>query len=358
MTTAVAPVSALRHTLPADLLATVSENAKAVDTADVEARYILPLLGEAGALGHALPAHSRGQLIDTVAAVVALAEADVSIAFTTWAQRMTLEYLTAAGTDYAAALAAELASGARPGVTGMASAFRYVAGCGEVDLIATETDNGYRINGTLRWASNLYDDAIIVTAAKTEDGQRFVFALPAATAGVEISAPFGLLGLNATASSSVSFTDVTITPEQILSRDIERFLSSIRPTFVLLQTSLCLGLATAALRCAAGRLNGTNVVFADNLQQLDADRDALEADLITTAEAVGETVPTKRHLLTLRLAAARLATQASALEVRVAGGAGYAKHSPVSRRFREASFIPVQSPSESQLRWELEHLDD
>ena len=50
---------------------------------------------------------------------------------------------------------------------------------------------------------------------------------------------------------------------------------------------------------------------------------------------------------------ASAAVAASSIEVRVAGGAGYAKSSPASRRFREAAFIPVQSHSESQLRWEL-----
>lgn len=58
-------------------------------------------------------------------------------------------------------------------------------------------------------------------------------------------------------------------------------------------------------------------------------------------------------LLELRLAAAEVASAAAALEVRVAGGAGYAQSSPASRRFREAAFIPVQSPSETQLKWEL-----
>lgn len=45
---------------------------------------------------------------------------------------------------------------------------------------------------------------------------------------------------------------------------------------------------------------------------------------------------------------------AANIEVRVASGAGYARNSPASRRFREAAFIPAQSPSEGQLRWELE----
>lgn len=58
-------------------------------------------------------------------------------------------------------------------------------------------------------------------------------------------------------------------------------------------------------------------------------------------------------MLELRLAVAEITTAATVQEVRVSGGAGYAQSSPASRRFREAAFIPVQSPSETQLKWEL-----
>lgn len=58
-------------------------------------------------------------------------------------------------------------------------------------------------------------------------------------------------------------------------------------------------------------------------------------------------------MLEWRLAVAEIATAATALEVRVSGGAGYTQSFPASRRFCEAAFIPVQSPSETQLKWEL-----
>ncbi len=35
---------------------------------------------------------------------------------------------------------------------------------------------------------------------------------------------------------------------------------------------------------------------------------------------------------------------------------GYAQDAPANRRMREAAFLPVQSPSQSQLRWELDGL--
>jgi alkylation response protein AidB-like acyl-CoA dehydrogenase len=81
---------------------------------------------------------------------------------------------------------------------------------------------------------------------------------------------------------------------------------------------------------------------------------AVESQVAAAAATVGgPTTPAKRDLLTLRLAAAETVSAAAALEIRTAGGKGYARRTDASRRFREAAFIPVQSPSEAQLRWEL-----
>jgi alkylation response protein AidB-like acyl-CoA dehydrogenase len=57
----------------------------------------------------------------------------------------------------------------------MASAFKDAAGCGSIELAATATDGGgYRVSGTLRWASNLYSDSVMVTAAQTSSGERWL----------------------------------------------------------------------------------------------------------------------------------------------------------------------------------------
>ncbi|SHW24248.1 membrane protein [Mycobacteroides abscessus subsp. abscessus] len=59
----------------------------------------------------------------------------------------------------------------------------------------------------------------------------------------------------------------------------------------------------------------------------------------------------------MRLDAAGLAGAASRLEVTLSGGAGYAVGTAANRRFREAAFLPIQSPSEGQLRWELKQYE-
>ena len=64
--------------------------------------------------------------------------------------------------------------------------------------------------------------------------------------------------------------------------------------------------------------------------------------------------PPLRPALQLRLDVAHLATRATQLELAARGGAGYSAVSATARRVREALFLPVQSPTEVQLQWELQ----
>jgi alkylation response protein AidB-like acyl-CoA dehydrogenase len=117
---------------------------------------------------------------------------------------------------------------------------------------------------------------------------------------------------------------------------------------------MCLGLTRTALDQARLGLGGVNTVFSDDVDRVADQLVTAEATLAKLAAAVGGAEPpTKKELLSLRLAAAELSSASADLEVRTAGGKGYASRTPASRRYREAAFIPVQSPSEGQLRWEL-----
>lgn len=331
--------------LPAELRATIADNAKSVDKAELDARYILPLLGEAGLLG--------GPLSQTAQVIREISTADLSAGFTVWAQSMTLEYLRFAGTEFAAPLVAALQSGERPGVTGMAPVLKEAAGAGEIPLIVEPVEGGYRINGKLNWASNLYDDAVLVTGAKTSDGDHLIFVVEAGHEGLNFGNPFGLLGLNATASAWVSFENLVLPEAQVLTRSLVDFVPAAKPVLALLQVSECLGVSEAAAAAAATRMSGINETFRADLEKVTAGNTELLKRQEAAIAAFGNGKLGSVELLELRLDAAELAIAATAVEVRVAGGAGYAKSSPTSRRFREAAFIPVQSPSESQLRWEL-----
>jgi len=129
MTTATQPITLAPLGVDPALLDQVAATASAVDKGEVDARYILPLLGDAGLLD--------ADLLTTARLIRELSRNDLSVGFTTWAHRMTLEYLRAADAEDAQTLAKQLEAGERPGVTGMAAAFKEFAGCGDIELTAT-----------------------------------------------------------------------------------------------------------------------------------------------------------------------------------------------------------------------------
>lgn len=114
-------------------------------------------------------------------------------------------------------------------------------------------------------------------------------------------------------------------------------MTSVRPTFVILQISEYFGVAEAAINAATGRLTSLNEVFIDNAAEIQdnlASLVALQKDLAQRVNVEGVKPVTPVDLLELRLSSVQLAVAATAIEVRVAGGAGYVKSSSTSRRFR------------------------
>ncbi|ORA16924.1 acyl-CoA dehydrogenase family protein [Mycobacterium arosiense] len=340
--------------LDVELLEDVRGHAAALDRGEGPSRRSFAALGEAGLLGIGAPGNVDGRLPVMAEVIRSISGACMSTGFSLWAHRMTVEYLLTAATEFSGAAAEPLLAGTVLGVTGMAAAFKEAAGCGSVELTATSVAGGYRVSGPIRWASNLYPDSTMVTAVRTDAGEKLIVALPLDTPGVGVGEHFDLLAMGSTASSYLNLGDAYIPAGQVLSRDFEGFLQSVRPTFLVLQSAMCLGLTRTALDQARLGLGGVNAVFSDDVDRVADKLVAAEAELVNLATAVGgAAAPTKKDLLSLRLAAAELSSTSADLELRTAGGKGYASRTAASRRYREAAFIPVQSPSEGQLRWEL-----
>lgn len=349
-----ATVDAACEGLDPELLADIRAHADALDRGQDTSRRSFPRLGAAGLLGLGAPGNRDGRLPWMAEIIGQISGECMSTGFSVWAHRMAVEYLLTAATPFALTAAQPLLAGTALGVTGMASAFKEAAGCGSLELTAVPAGGGYRLNGSLRWASNLYPDSTMVTAARTDSGERLIVALPLDTAGVVIGDHFDLLAMGSTASSYLKLNDAYIGADQVLSRDFDTFLQTVRPTFLVLQSAMCLGLTRTALDQSRLALQGVNAVFAAEVDAAAAKLAGTQATLAQVSAAVGGTTsPTKKELLSLRLAAAELSSASADLEIRTAGGKGYASRTPASRRYREAAFIPVQSPSEAQLRWEL-----
>ncbi|RRD30652.1 acyl-CoA dehydrogenase family protein [Actinomyces bowdenii] len=340
------------------------EWASEVDAATRSPRGLLEGLGEAGLLDlgveERIAGSARADDVRAPAALIAaLATECMTTAFALWAHRMVQEYLARGGRSPATEeVLAELRAGHRFGATAMAAGLKWLAGVGDLAVRAEPEGEGWRLSGFIPWVSLLLEDSIMVVPARTPHGT-VVAWLPVEQ--VEVSPVTGLLALDATASGSVALKGVVVGPDQVISRDLAAFAQGFKPTMLALQSSFCVGLAQrslgeseAALSRATSASSAAGSVFAADLTRLREEVAAHQHRWRALVADVG--AASAREVLETRLQASDLAVRATRLEATLAGGRGYRLASGAGRRLREAAFLPVQSPSEGHLRWELSSL--
>lgn len=321
-----------------------------VDFADAAAFLATNLLGSAA--GTAEDPNANLERIASTLATVAWF--DMGSAFSLWCQQMVLEYLAKAPAASACreeALSA-LRAGDRIGASAMAGPMAHYVSGAPLTLRATADGDGYRIAGLVPWCSNLSAGrTIIVSAAAREGAGPLLFALPVEAEGITIGGFSSLIGMQGTLSASLTFNDVRVPREWVITEDFAGFMGAVRPIFLLLQSSYCWGLAGRAIVESEGALRSIAEVFRG---EVDGARRRVETQANQLREAAqvrcaGAAIP---HLLDLRIEAARLAIECTSLESRVVGGRSYIANCETARRLREALFLPIQAPTEGQLRWE------
>ncbi|GAA4642673.1 hypothetical protein GCM10023197_07990 [Gordonia humi] len=233
----------------------------------------------------------------------------------------------------------------------MAAGLKQVVGLGQVATTSRHVDGGVLVDGPIHWASNVFADSLIVLPVRDEHGGSSVVVVRSDAPGVRINPEPALMALGSTASTSLELNGVAVAAADVVTDDLAGFVGAIRPTFLLLQFAFCSGAASATIDGCRRKLTGINHVFADEASALESDRDSVRNRLYRFAQAPDSVTPA--DLLRLRLDAGRLAVTGARLEATLCGGAGYASGTAVNRRFREIAFLPIQSPSEGQLRWEL-----
>lgn len=339
------------------LCAFLQERADAVDAGQASVRESLAFLNQELAGVPGVDAACPNADLTRVAATMATAAGcDMSAAFSLWCHRMVLEYLSCApdGASLREIEVPALMATERLGSTALAAAMAHHVGGAPLPVQWRRTGDDLVLNGRISWASNLTPEGFIMVtaAAHAEDGRPIIVALPGDTPGLEIHPYPRLLALQATWSSSAAIRDLRLPATALVSDDFTSFITRVRPTFLLLQSSFCWGLTQRSLAEARASLRGVNDIFRAELEELETRAAALGRMLHTSTADRGASVPI-RDLVRTRLECAQLATAAVALEAKIVGGRGYVTTSGTARRLREAAFLPIQAPTEGQLRWEL-----
>ena len=299
---------------------------------------------------------AEADLSASIELVASVARSDMATAFSTWAHRMVIEYLTLSPSGSSArAVLPDLASAQTIGATALAAGTAHVLAGVELPITFTQEGDDIVLDGRIAWASNLIAPFIVVTAAvdAADPSRAIVVAIPGDSEGLLV-APFPeLLALQATGSSFVKIESVRVPTSAIVSHDLATFARTVLPRFLLLQSAFCSGIANRALEEAVHKLPPMGEAIAPRIEETRTALSIADAAMTRLAPDAGIDTPTD-EVLALRLRYTEIAADAVALESIATGGRGYLKNSPTARRVREVAFLPIQAPTEVLLRWLLQ----
>jgi alkylation response protein AidB-like acyl-CoA dehydrogenase len=348
---------------PADLdrtdLAWFAEQADALDQGTLDGDRVVPELGACGlfriGVPHALGGDG-GTTADALEAIAAVAERSLTAAFVFWGQRTFIEYLLASpNARLRERWLAPLLAGEFAGATGLSNAMKFLSGIEALQIRATAAGEGLRLQGLLPWVTNLRRAGFVVAAAVArDDGPPAIVAFSDTLPGVTRSADLDLVALRGSNTAAIAIDDVAIGAEDIIHHDARQFCPAVRPAFLSLQQGMSIGLARAALRAARELAGPAHAVVLPRVDEVAAELEALVGDLhsgLADGRFAGNAAP----LFRIRIRLAELAQAALGLELDARGGRAYLRehNHDFVRRWHEAAFVPVITPSLTQLQGEL-----
>ena len=295
---------------------------------------------------------------DAIEAIAGVAEHSVTAAFVFWSQRAFIELLLQSSNNVLRERwLGSLVGGTFAGATGLSNAMKFLSGIESLQISATPHGRGWRLDGGLAWITTLRKDGFVVAAAvnSANDAPPAVIAFTSENAGVTRSADRDLIALRACNTAAVELAAVQIGDADVIHANAREYLPGVRPAFLGMQCGLSIGLARASLRSARAL---TTSMRGPLLQRIEA----LQGGLAQQVEQLKEGVEDGRFhtaaapLFRLRIALAETVQEAVLLELQASGGKAYLqdRDKNFARRWREAAFIPIVTPSLTQLQVELQ----
>jgi alkylation response protein AidB-like acyl-CoA dehydrogenase len=352
-------MSSLPTPLPGPLLdATLTRwldtQAVALDEGHAPPGELVPRLADAGLFRIGVETRqggSGGTPADAIEAMAAVAEYSLTAAFVFWGQRAFIEYLLhSPNHGLSERCLPSLLAGTYAGATGLSNAMKYLGGIEALQVQATDAPHGWTLNGKLPWVTNLRKEGFVVAAAvdHPHGAGPSIFAIPHDVEGVIRSADLDLVALRSSNTAAIRLEGVELSAAWQIHPDALQFLPRVRPAFLGLQCSLSIGLARRSLREARSAADS----LGEEIEELERNLQSATQRLIDgVLSGVFQTRPAP--LFEIRIALASIAAAAAGLEVQASGGRGYMHSSEVARRWREAAFIPVVTPSLTQLKSQL-----
>lgn len=338
----------------------LDHHAVELDSGNALADELLPVLARSQLIGASVPITAGGlggDIRDAVRAIASVAEHSLTAAFVLWGQRTFIEYLLQSPNS---ALRERelptLLTGKQAGATGLSNAMKYLCGIESLQVEAQPSRDGWILNGKLPWVTNLRTPGFLAAAAVAapKGTPPFIAALRSHTQGITRSPDLDLLGLRGSNTAALNVDALELDAAHIIHTDARQFLPQVRPAFLGMQCGLSIGLARASLD-SANRHAARSTALADQIVDERASLE-LHASHLLNGLADGRYHHHAAALFRMRIQLANNVQRAVALELQASGGRAYLlpQGAEFARRWHEAAFIPLVTPSVSQLQGELQ----
>lgn len=342
----------------------LAQHAEQLDVSSALAESVLPALAEAQVLTAGVPREhggAGGDVRDAIAAIAKVAEQSVTAAFVFWGQRCFIEFmLQSPNRALAERRLPALLTGAQAGASGLSNAMKFLSGIEQLQITGTRQGDGLLVEGSLAWVTNLRKAGFVAAAAvaPADGAAPAIIAFDSHAPGVQRNDDLDLIALRGSNTASVKLTQVAISSMDIISDNAPAWLPQVRPAFLGMQCGLSIGLARASLAKAAAISAGSRNQLAPRVAALQA---TLEQAVDTLLAGVhgGRFQSQAPAMFRLRIQLAELVQQALMLELQAMGGRAYLapEQQGFARRWRESSFIPIVTPSLTQLQSALAQFD-
>jgi alkylation response protein AidB-like acyl-CoA dehydrogenase len=338
-------------------------HADSLDADNAHADAVLPMLAGAGLAKVGVPEEnggSGGPLSQAAAVVAKLAEHSLNAAFVYWAQRAVIEcFLNSDNRALVDRLLPSLLDGSRAGAPALSNAMKHLGGLEPLHLHFAPGAGTLKVNGAIRWASNLRRDRFVAVAAASDEsgGPAGVLAIPGESMGFERLPDFDLTALRGTNTAAARLGDIALDEGWRLHPDAAVFLPRVRPALLALQCGLGLGLARASLRSIREARLAAAPGLLSEAQALQSTADGYWQRL---AHGIDNGLFRGRagELVSLRLQMVELAMAAARLELQALGGSSFirGRSDGFTRRWKESAFLAVVTPTVVQLKTELDKM--
>lgn len=321
---------------------------KRIDEEAYYAEDYLYALGKSGFFDSSQK-NEQATLLDELTIVQETAKVCMTTAFCLWCHLAALTYIRKTKN---AALRTKilplLENGEVLGATGLSNPMKFYAGLEKLYLTAERVDGGYVLNGVLPAVSNLGDNHWFGAIAHNGEQEVMVF-VNTNNADITLKEKIHFIGVNGSATYTCKFENVFVADDYVVSDDASKFVDQIRPTFILYQVPLGLGVVESSIEGiekVKAKQNGCNEFLQVQPDTLSRKVQNLQADL---TQLVNSGEVTLKAIGQIRLQAVYETLEAVQANMLHNGSAGYVIGSTPSRKLREAYFFANLTPTVRQL---------